>query len=94
VTGYVGKYMSKMKLQDGKKIGRWWGVKGAEYIPFAQCLEAVISLPDAHQLIRYMMKKGKMKHRCYPSLYLSCDANQWISKLDFLEGVEFVVVPG
>lgn len=61
VGRYVGKYLGKMpnsaELPDGldwEHVGRWWGVRYAECIPWAECLRGELTEREGVRLLRFV----------------------------------------
>jgi hypothetical protein len=81
---YAAKYIGKTfeVAEWGKKwVGRFWGVKHSENIPFGNYSEIDLQLNDVFQLMRYQkrfMGKKRLNNR---SLTTFCDADQWIKRL-------------
>lgn len=99
VMSYASKYLGKVgePLPDGvgwESVGRFWGVRGAEHIPWAS--PEVVGATDA-QLSRVMRalrrsvpKRKRQRLANLPSiLVFVASASFWLSKLDALMGPPF-----
>lgn len=63
-------------------VGRWWGVIGAKFMPFANKVLMAISDKKAVEMIRYMRRYANLKViRAYKSLSIFCDASVWMKML-------------
>jgi hypothetical protein len=77
--------LSKVEQATGEYVGRWWGVFGSKFMPFADKVLAVIKDAQAVQLIRYMRRYANLKYtRAYKSLTIFCDASGWLKHLQKL----------
>lgn len=84
-TKMIAGELSKDRQATAENVGRWWGMVGAENLPFAEEITAVISDKNACDLIRYMRRFAKLKYtRAYKSLKIFCNADFWLSKREQL----------
>lgn len=88
VMAYASKYMSKVeRAMEG--VGRWWGVRGAENIPWGEMETVKLKGPkQVFQLMRLMRRYMRLRKSFqYSSLYMGCNADFWYDRLDrLLEG--------
>lgn len=83
VMWYAAKYLSKMVEVEGwERPGRFWGIIGREFVPWAELLSVAVTDKVAFQFFRLMRKKMEMK-KAYKtrSLRLFCDPAQWVRLL-------------
>lgn len=80
---YAGKYISKSEaaIED---VGRWWGVLGAEFMPWGELIKRGLNYSQAVELMRAMRRFAHIKARDYKSLTLMCTADQWLRLIDSL----------
>lgn len=92
MMAYASKVVGKVLIgevgKDGQapdiEVGRWWGVEGAEDIPWAVLVSVDITHKMACNLIRYFRRHGHIKSRAYESLTVFLDVDQWASKLGWM----------
>lgn len=69
VMSYASKYLGKVIEAVGwDKPGRFWGVLGREFIPWAELIQAAISFPEAVKLLRLLRRKIHCKRSNLPAL--------------------------
>lgn len=94
-VGYVGKYVTKEEQQDidafmeeneVNSLGRMWGLINADKIPWSDCEEIELDVPEANYLMRLMRRYMKMKKRKgLPAVNMLCnDPAFWLDRLDRL----------
>lgn len=98
VRSYVGKYIAKKQTQpmiegiDWNLVGRWWGVRFADNLPFSEVFRATgLSQKEADTLVRYMRRflqsKGVKISADLPALTMFTEAAlQWARNVDALTG--------
>jgi hypothetical protein len=84
VMHYASKYFSKPSDSDWNHPGRFWGILGREFMPWADLVTAAITDKQAYQLFRLMRRKIGMRSFQCQSLKLFCDSEFWFDRLDRL----------
>jgi hypothetical protein len=93
LSAYVSKSIARVENGElGKDtqatmeyVGRWYGVVGAKYLPFADVVIAKITDKVACDVIRYMRRFANLKYtRAYRSLSIFADGHFWLSKCEML----------
>ena len=78
VWSYASKYLGKTcDIEGWKTPGRFWGVKNAKCIPWAEIETISITDREAYKLLRLMRRFAGMKNRSYQSLTIFCEAEYW-----------------
>ena len=83
---YMAKEVGKTKqavaagYPDG--IGRWWGVKHKDNLPWSPQKYRTITDPTANKIIRLMTKIAELRSREYHSLSIFADGQFWSERLD------------
>lgn len=86
VLAYAAKYLGKvLDLPDNwDHPGRFWGVRGAENIPWADVSRRVVNYKQAVIIIRLFRRLARLKSRDYRSLTVFGDGDFWDQRLDRL----------
>lgn len=86
VMGYASKYLGKVEdLPEGwENPGRFWGVKGGAWIPWADLVKCGLDFGESTRLLRIMRRFMRCKRSNLPGLTIFCDAEQWFDRLDAL----------
>lgn len=86
-TKYLGKVISEMDAEKNgwDQPGRFWGVKGAECIPWASLVQVAVTYRQAVKLLRLMRRAMRCHRGNLPGLtLLSNDPDFWFDRLDRL----------
>lgn len=83
VFSYASKYLGKTE-QVIQGVGRFWGVRGEENIPWADLVQVAVTYPEAVKLIRFLRRAIHVKGHNYPSLSGIVDASFWFERLNRL----------
>lgn len=86
VLAYATKYLGKVVVpgldpeESGwDEPGRFWGIKSADCIPWAECIEMSADVPVINTFFRYMRRYAHLKARSTPSQTILCgDPWQWL----------------
>lgn len=81
---YASKYLAKVDGGSDNFDGRWWGVEGREFLPWAEFKRLYLSRGQAQTVLRYFRRFAKLRSRDYRSLSIFCCAGFWLRKLDEL----------
>jgi hypothetical protein len=81
VMFYATKYFSKNCEADWDRPGRFWGIIGREFVPWAQKVDVKLTVHQADILIRYMRRAMKLRAHQFRSLTLFCDSSFWFERL-------------
>lgn len=88
VMRYAGKYMGKLEeteVEGWREPGRFWGVKGAESIPWADLVSYPVSMRQAVKLLRLIRRAMHCRRGNLPGLtMLSNNPDYWEERLVFL----------
>ena len=85
VMTYAAKYLGKECTAEGwENPGRFWGIKGFEFIPWAEIVKKSISYREGFALIRLMRRYARLKPRAYKSLSIFCNPDYWLENLPSL----------
>lgn len=84
---YLAKEIAKTKQADISDtfpdgVGRWWGVKFKDKLPWSEVEHISISDQDADRLIRLMRRHARLKSREYHKLSVFCDGALWSNRLE------------
>jgi hypothetical protein len=81
LTAYVCKYLAKVDQSEDVEVGRWWGVRYRDNMPWAPLLTFSCSRSFAYSLIRAMRRHMNLSRvMAWRSLRCLCDASQWAEK--------------
>jgi hypothetical protein len=87
VMSYCAKYLSKEAEACGEyaHVGRWWGVRGAESLPWADCVRYPLTYAEACRVVRLFRRaagfKGRRAKRDYVTLSVFLDGTFWVRRL-------------
>lgn len=86
VVGYASKYLGKVEdlPAEWENPGRFWGVKGGKWIPWADLVKCEMDFFGSTRLLRLMRRRMHCKRKNLPSLTIFCDAEQWFDRLEIL----------
>lgn len=89
VMAYAGKYVGKVADTSGlsdawRNAGRWWGVFGVEFIPWAKEVIVNLTFGQVCKLMRLMRRHARVKARQYSTLTVFCEPGFWFVNLDRL----------
>ena len=90
VRSYAGKYMGKV-ADDWGDLGRVWGVRYADNIPWAAAVQLHCSDRQASRLMRYLRRYARLRVRS-SSLSLTVMVNDsafWLHRAHDLLGAQF-----
>lgn len=103
VMRYVSKSMSQVVMAgelgkdtqtDQEFVGRWWGVKGTNNIPWGIAWDVVLTDQEAIVLLRIFRKLASLHGRSFHSLSVFLDASFWKERLPELLHPDFYWEPG
>lgn len=108
VRSYISKYLAKVQplpegvdfatgeiipLADWSRVGRWWGIRYGENLPWSDCIGGrILSLPEACKMMRHLRRflKGqgvRSRSSCARGMAVLVDnPAQWLHNLDGLIG--------
>lgn len=81
---YLGKVLEDGDLQGWDQPGRFWGVKGADNIPWADLFTCAVSYGQAVKLLRYMRRYIRCKRGGLPGLSILTNPDYWFERLEKL----------
>lgn len=88
VMSYAGKYLGKVEEEDipgWQEPGRFWGIKSAECIPWAELVSYPVTMTEAVKLLRLIRRAMKCKRGNLPGLtMLSSNPDFWNERLERL----------
>jgi len=77
--------MSKDSQASMLYVGRWWGIHGAQFLPWAEKFIMAIADKRACDVIRYMRRYARLRvTRAYKTLSVYCDVDAWVKHLPML----------
>jgi hypothetical protein len=81
VMAYASKYLGKIVDSAGwEHPGRFWGVLGRDFIPWADLVRIIVDYPEAVKLLRLLRRKIKCKRGNLPALsILTGSPGYWLA---------------
>lgn len=91
VRSYAGKYMGKPSNGDWADLGRIWGVRYGDNIPWAEAVQLYCSDRQAARLMRYLRRYAQLRARAgQRSLTVLVDDSAfWLHRAHDLLGAQF-----
>lgn len=85
---YVAKYLGKeVDAADWHEPGRFWGVIGAENLPWAEAVTVSLNYHDVVQAMRLMRRYMRITARWFSSLAMVCDnPERWFDCIAAMDG--------
>lgn len=86
VLRYASKYLGKtFEVEGWENVGRFWGIINRDNIPFGELIQQEVTRKKALEFLRYGKRFSGLKKRNNRSMYIFCDADQWIEKIGLKE---------